>query len=1000
LPRRSGYRALRALGWAVVSLCALVVLAAFGVPLVVRGPVLAGLVEHASGHLLCGSIRLTGGHVSLNVVPALLLARPFEVVLEGADLREPNQSDLFNARTVRARMTLHRPADGPIHLVVESLQVSDGGWRLHDEGVGQPLTQVFRRRPSGDRAACLRPPPPAAQKPPAPPAKLGPVLTVQSTRLQRMSVVLSFPMWEVDLDRADAHGTVELRNAPSGPQILFDVRDVHARRGGALRVGPRSATTPRFPFDNVDIPRVAVTADAPQHLLLTVAEGRTGDAVLSGHARFTNVFAPPASHLPAGMELDARWTNLGRPLEQNAAWRDVGKGLARQRTSLKTELNGPFETLTGYADLAGRDFSVRAGLLSEGRYKLNVRFDDLDTTPFVPKGQRELLAGRLDGRVALSARIGGANPTASLDAIELALQRTTAGGLPGRWVVSRSFRARSADELRLDLGKVGLDGGTARIEAFRVSAPAAQFGGRLRAERQPASDELKLRLWSEPGARFAWQGETFLPPPLVAARVEPGRAVTIEPFSVQHVGGGAIDAGATLRANGPAEIKLAVRAYPLARLPGLSHARAPGRPGTVGALLRGQLDAALALAGRPQRPSLSGTLALSRVQWAGQGLGGGRIDFTGLPGGTRFQGQLLDGIQLSGTLHPSPKADDAVTVALRDLALRPLLPPKLAPLDPRASGEISWSRSGDEIRVARLAVSARGAQANATGLLKLDRRDPRASPVSATVRARVDGRSLASALTPKLAGGGSANIDAALSGTIAAASIRGQAQLQGLTVSWPQSPFGTVRIDGPLRMDDRTLAIGPLQATFQSGGWVKISGVRGNGTVVMAQPGASLPVSAVDVTVQGSGITTAHPVAGLSLNGLALGVRLTQPNATALQAGGWIYLGHDFFQLKKGKEKPKPKSETGKPKPAPNAPSLADHIWTRLQIVGPEEAMTIGVPWVPDVTLDANCVIEGPLSAPHLAGSIEGSGLYSRVALTVADWFTSRDLRGCDLGPQ
>jgi len=30
---------------------------------------------------------------------------------------------------------------------------------------------------------------------------------------------------------------------------------------------------------------------------------------------------------------------------------------------------------------------------------------------------------------------------------------------------------------------------------------------------------------------------------------------------------------------------------------------------------------------------------------------------------------------------------------------------------------------------------------------------------------------------------------------------------------------------------------------------------------------------------------------------------------------------------------------------------------------------------------------------------VKGSGLYSRAALTVADWFTSRDLRTCDLGP-
>jgi len=62
--------------------------------------------------------------------------------------------------------------------------------------------------------------------------------------------------------------------------------------------------------------------------------------------------------------------------------------------------------------------------------------------------------------------------------------------------------------------------------------------------------------------------------------------------------------------------------------------------------------------------------------------------------------------------------------------------------------------------------------------------------------------------------------------------------------------------------------------------------------------------------------------------------------------------------------------------------------------------MTVDVPYVPDVTLGANCLIEGPLASPHLSGSVKGSGVYSRAALTVADWFTSRDLRTCDLGPQ
>jgi hypothetical protein len=998
--RRFATRAARGLGWALLALCVLVLLVAFGLPLIVRGPVLARLVEHESNDL-CGTVRVAGGHVSLGLAPALLSGRPFDVVLRGTRIREPDGNALFRARTVRARLAVHR---NPWRVVVEHALVSDGAWRLVDEDTGEPITQALRKIPPGGRDACRIP---AAPEPPPGGRPIGSLVTVQAVTLRHVSVLLSFPSWAVALDDVDAHGTVDVRSAREGAQVLFDARDITTRKGGSLRVGPRNEATPVFPFDHVDIPRVAVTSDVPQDLLLTVAEARTADAVLSGHARFTNAFAPKEWNAAPGMELTARWTDIGRPLERNERWADVGKGLADQRTGVVTSLRGPFDTLTGIADIRGRNFSVRADLRPGARYALDVRLDKFDTTPFVPRDRRALLAGRLDGRLALSARLDPAasGPAASLDDVELVLQRThtgrAGGGLPGRWVVSRSFRPRAADELRVDVGDVAFGDGALRIDAFRVAAPSVQFAGRARAERHARSGELTVNLWPQAGSRFAWRGETFLPPAVFAARVEPGRAVTVDRFTVQHVGGGAIDVGGKVRFDGRLDVQAAVRAYPLARIPGVAAARAPGRNATVGALLRGQLDAALAVAGRPQRPSLSGTLALSKVAWAGHDLGGGRIQFAGLPGGTRFDGQLLDGIDVRGTLHQSLKAQDEVAIALHDLPLRWWLPSKVAPLDPRASGEINWQHAGDreEVRVPRLVVSAKGATADAKGVVRLDRDDPRASPVDVAITARVDGRALTAVLLPKDGGAGVASIDAAVSGTIGAPLVRAQAQLQGLTVNWPQSPFGAVRLDGPVRIEGRTLSVGPLQASLQSGGRLQIGGARGAGTVVLTPQGASLPVKDVDLTIQGSGITTARAIGGLSLNGLSLGVRMIQPSATALQAGGWVSLGRDFFQLNHGGDKNKPKQQPGKPAgPAGHRPSLADHIQLRLRVVGPKNAMTVGIPYAPDVTVDPDCLVQGPLTSPRISGSVKGTGVYSRVALAVADWFTSRNLRGCDLG--
>jgi hypothetical protein len=392
------------------------------------------------------------------------------------------------------------------------------------------------------------------------------------------------------------------------------------------------------------------------------------------------------------------------------------------------------------------------------------------------------------------------------------------------------------------------------------------------------------------------------------------------------------------------------------------------------------------------------------VAWAKHNLGGGRVELTGLPGGTRFQGQLLDGIGVRGTLHQPLKEQDEVTIALRDLPLRAWLPPRIAPLEPRASGEINWRHAGDRevVRAPRLVVSAKGVQADARGVLRLDHGDPSASPVDVTIAAHVDGRTLTRVLLPNDGGAGAARIDAAVSGTIAAPRLRGQAQFQGLTVNWPQSPFGAVRLDGPLHLEGRKLTVGPLQARFQSGGRLQIAGgAAGKGAVVLAPPGASLPVRDVDLTIDGSGITTARPIGGLSLNGLGLGVRLTQPNAAALDAVGWVYLGRDFFQLNAGGDKPKPKEAPGKPAArAPHPPSLVDSTQLHLRIVGPKDAVTVGVPHAPDVTVDPNCLVEGPLTSPQITGTVKGDGVYSRVALAVADWFTSRNLRGCDLAPR
>ena len=157
--RGSAARIARISAWTLAALVALVLVVTVGVPLVVRGPVLAGVVAHESKKL-CGSLKVTGGHVSVGVALALLRQRPFEVVIEGVALKTPRGEDIFHAGTVRTKVTVQRR---PWRLVFDDGLIADGKWQLIDEGFGDPLMATIQPVPDGGRAQCGAPEPP---KPP------------------------------------------------------------------------------------------------------------------------------------------------------------------------------------------------------------------------------------------------------------------------------------------------------------------------------------------------------------------------------------------------------------------------------------------------------------------------------------------------------------------------------------------------------------------------------------------------------------------------------------------------------------------------------------------------------------------------------------------------------------------------------------------------------------------------------------------------------------------
>jgi hypothetical protein len=947
-------RLLHLLAWVAAAVVGLALFVAMGAPLAVRGAVLAHLVEHLSQDL-CGSVRLDGGHFSLGVVPALLFQRPFEVVFDNVRILEPEGLVFFRARAVRVRMTvLRRPWD----VAVDEVTLSDGAWALVNKRPGEPITVAFTKVPPTGRSECRAPTPP-----PARPPRQGEVLEARRVIVRNVSVVLSFPDWGAILDSADARGSLKVRVAGDELQFLFDVRDLVAKRGGALRIGPAGGPlTPEVPFDDVAIGRIAVTEEAPQNILLEVRRARTADATLSGRALFTDALVPAPRRVPAGMKLDAEWRGVGEALARDPTWAPLGARLARLDSVLHASLRGPFVALSGSAALVGRGAALEGKLLPQRRYELSVQFRDLDTNPLVAPSWREQLGGRLNGRIFVKAQVGRKPRSASMsasmsvDTLELDLRRTGPGVDARRVVVGRSVRASSSADLQIGIGRLALERRVLRVAPLRARGRGIDLTVNLSAEREASSGAFLFQAASAPDSRVVIRGETFRLPPLLRARLDAEHEITIEPASVSRLGGGAIDVGGAVRSGGRTDLRVAVRDYPLARIPGLAGVHVPGPGTSVGQLLQGQVNASFDVTGPTRRPCLSGQLGLTGVSWAGRRLGDGRIVFRCLPDGARYEGTLIGALKIRGELRRRPEHGAKAST----------------------TGDLAISGPGIDVNAA-LRLGATGA-------------------LDGTLSALVDGRGLGSSRMG-VTGSGAARAVATVSGSVAAPHVKAAVRFDAFTVSWPSSPLGAVRVEGPLQIDDRSFLVGPLLVNLGAGGWLQIGGAKGPGRLRLASATAPVPVKNVDLTVRGGGLTTGRPIAGVGLRDLAVGLRLADAGPRDLLLTGDVFLGHDSYDVRKRNKapagaRPTPIAE----RPTPHAEAL-DHIWIDVRVSGPKDAVEVRVPHVPDLPVGLRCKIEGPLSSLRLSGELKGNSLYSRLVLRAADWFSDRDLSKCDIGP-
>jgi hypothetical protein len=316
----------------------------------------------------------------------------------------------------------------------------------------------------------------------------------------------------------------------------------------------------------------------------------------------------------------------------------------------------------------------------------------------------------------------------------------------------------------------------------------------------------------------------------------------------------------------------------------------------------------------------------------------------------------------------------------------------------------------DELSMTNLVARSAGVQATFAGHMKIDPNDTSASRLSATADVTADGRQLAAALGSgnRLAGGGSAALGATLSGSLRALQLHGQARFQALAIDWPGSPVGAIRLDGPLAIDGPIgaagagpeLVVGPLAVRLASGGWIMVGGSHGPGRIQLAPHRSPLPIAGIDLLVRGTGLTTRRPVAGVSLKNLAFALALTPRDSRVqtLWLTGSVHLEQTVYRLGASQGK-KPSKPAAKPTTAHRPTALDRIVAHNVQIIGPRGAVKASVSYAPTVSVGLQCTINGPIAKPEIGGQVKGSGLYSRIALTVADWFSSRNLRQCDFGP-
>ena len=446
----------------LVALLAVVVVAAI---LFLQGERMAKLVNGVLPPMR-GRIHFDSIRWQPRLLWDLVADRPTPMVIGGLLITDPEGTTVLDVPNLEVKIRLQ-----PL--------IAGGGIILSDLHVGPKSMWLFGRMKKLKGIGFLAsfdpktPPPPAPPKPPGAPKEKGFVFQIVNADLDGFRVTFDFPgTWGFDL--RDVHAPAWLLVDGEG-FVGWEATNLEARAGGYLRV-----LTEELPFDRVEVKQVATLREYSDDIFLDLTDGRTGRSTLRGKGYFRGIYgADSVSAINMHAEFDRGADALNAVAKPHGI---TGLGIGGDDVKVVGDLNGPYVTLNikaaidgldaGYDSYWAKQLHLRAGLqFAEEAPTMTVNVDELafasptggnlktaltmagddiaakidldrfDTRSYLPRGLRNLAAGKAHGHLAIAANIGE-KKSVKLSELNLAYQRASrGGGIPGSVRISGQAQA-------------------------------------------------------------------------------------------------------------------------------------------------------------------------------------------------------------------------------------------------------------------------------------------------------------------------------------------------------------------------------------------------------------------------------------------------------------------------------------------------------------------------------------------------------------------------------